>query len=560
MRCVRPPAGSASGSETPSATTSGEVLLHVRRDPMSGAARWLAVRPRRIFAVSFVLLFLALSAWSLATPRMASADEAVHVDKAAALYRGELVGQQTGGAKSAYTIVHLPDFYPAAATASNCFIQKPAIPAGCATPVHWNSTVVPVRIYVGRYPPLYYALVGLPSLFTTSWTTLLLMRLMGDLASAVLLALAITAVAAWSRSRLLLVAVLAAATPTALYFASVVNPSGLEISAAICLWASGLVLVLHRPEDPPRGLVFTVAAAAATLVLVRGLSPLWLLVTAVALVLLGDARQLVRLLWRRDVQIGVGIVGACSVFALAWILGAHSLDLPVIPHALPPGTTTGHIVTTTFGYSSAYIQEMIGQFGYLDTSSPTVTYYAWTGVVAFFVVAGLLAARLRRAVVLGALVVATIVLPVALSVSQTRRQGYGWQGRYALPLAAGVILVAAALADEAGLFRRYPRRTAGVLLVALAVGLVAAFTNTLRRYTVGTASTLDLLKGRWRPPLGDVAVLLWFGVAVVALSVVVFALASRAWPPAPSPPDDEPLDRGASNDEPVVELTGVAGD
>ena len=309
------------------------------------------------------------------------------------------------------------------------------------------------------------------------------------------------------------------------------------------------------------GGVATVFAAAAVLVLVRGLSPLWLLLIAVALLLLGDARQLLQLLRRRDVQIGVIVLGGCCVFAVAWIIGAHSLDLPRISNAVPPGTTTGHIVAATFGITGGYVQAMIAEFGYLDTSAPMVTYYAWSLVVAFFFVIGILAATSRRIAVLLGLVVVTVVVPVAFRCPKRGTRATAGRDATALPLAAGVVLASAAVADHAGVLRRYPRRTAAVVLTALVVGQLAAFANTLRRYTVGVGSTLDLFKGSWHPPLGDIVVLLWYLVAVVALAFFLFGLASRPMSMVEAPAVRDPLPRSVVvPDEGRTDVPVTAGD
>jgi hypothetical protein len=40
-----------------------------------------------------------------------------------------------------------------------------------------------------------------------------------------------------------------------LFLAGVVNPSGLEISSAIAVWMTGVVLVTEHLAGPPKGLV-----------------------------------------------------------------------------------------------------------------------------------------------------------------------------------------------------------------------------------------------------------------------------------------------------------------
>jgi hypothetical protein len=73
--------------------------------------------------------------------------------------------------------------------------------------------------------------------------------------------------------------------------------------------------------------------------------------------------------------------------------------------------------------------------------------------------------------------------PRARSISDV---GYFWQGRYTLPLAVGVPLVAAA-----GSRARLGRRSLALLLAVLAVCHLVGYVITLGRYTVGPATGWD---------------------------------------------------------------------
>ena len=103
----------------------------------------------------------------------------------------------------------------------------------------------------GRYPPLYYAIVGIPSLVSDSTGGIYAMRLVDAALSALFVALALTSICVWSRRRFMLVGVLLALTPMTLFLGGVVNPNGPEICAALCMWTAGLILVLERADDPP---------------------------------------------------------------------------------------------------------------------------------------------------------------------------------------------------------------------------------------------------------------------------------------------------------------------
>ncbi|HXY45618.1 MAG TPA: hypothetical protein VEH29_15635, partial [Acidimicrobiales bacterium] len=68
----------------------------------------MLAQPGKVFAVAFVIVFLNISAWSLATPLFASPDEPAQVIHAAALVRGQLIGTPIHGSSSAYTAVTVP--------------------------------------------------------------------------------------------------------------------------------------------------------------------------------------------------------------------------------------------------------------------------------------------------------------------------------------------------------------------------------------------------------------------------------------------------------------------
>lgn len=498
-------------------------------------------RPWRLAACCLALLFALTAAWSLATPLSASPDEPAQVARAAALVRGELVGATVGSAADAATGLEVPAVFSfrVGLDAEKCFVERPTVPASCASPYPASSRPVRSSTYVGRYPPLYFAVVGLPSLVVESPAGIYLMRLLSGLLSDALLTLAVVTVARWSRRRLLLVGLAVAVTPMVLFLASVVNPNGFEVAAAICLWCTGLVLFLEHAEAPPAGLVAAVAVAAGCLLLARGLSPFWTACIGAVLVLLAGGPAL-RALWRSPaVRRALVALGPLSAFAVWWIVAEHALDLVPDGIAVPPHETPAHILALTFGYTGWWLQQMVGVVGSLDTYLPTGTYLAWYAVVGLLLLAAVAATRRRQGIVLVGLVAAVVVLPVVIADLQVHRLGIDWQGRYTLPLAVGVPLVAAALLDGAlarsarapepalGQFRG---RLATTVLVVLGVAAMAGFAEALRRYTVGVSGSLDLVRGPWQPPLGAAGVLVLAALATAAVLALLRALLDREPP------------------------------
>ena len=230
-------------------TTSTEPWHGTRRKDEGGRPRFIGLltTPWRVLPSPSSSARSLLTAWSVSTPLFGPSDEETHIANAVALVHGQLIGGTVKNDKDPYTKIQVPEVY--ADIYAPCFAFT-GTSASCESySVPHPHRVVPTETYVGRYPPMYYAIVGLPSLIVTSTTGMYLMRTVSSLLGALFLALAIMSVFCWSSRRLLQIGVLLAATPTAAYYASSVNPNGLEIMAAICLWCSGIILVSERSEE-----------------------------------------------------------------------------------------------------------------------------------------------------------------------------------------------------------------------------------------------------------------------------------------------------------------------
>lgn len=461
--------------------------------------------PRRVFALAFALIFLYLAVWSLATPMYASPDEQAHVARAVALVRGELIGGTYKSASNAITLITIPFFYAEGGYYASCFAYKGTVPASCAKPLPQVAKDIPTATYVGRYPPLYYAIVGLPSLLTVSPTGVYLMRLISAFLNAIFLALAIVSVVVWSKKRLMLVGLLLAATPMTFFLGSVVNPSGLEITSAICLWCAGLVLAMEHSQSPPPKLVAVVAVAATTLLLNRGLSPLWLGLIVAILALLAGRRSVLGLARARAVRWAVVLMVPGAVFAVTWIVVAHTLDLLPVGPRVVPGETHAHLAANILGRTGMWIKEMIGYFGWLDTPSPLVTYLFWYAAIGLVVLLALSSARFRY--LTGLLLTIAIVLaaPVSIVYREAERLGIVWQGRDIMPVAVGIPIMAVALLEQSDSLQWPRQRVATVLCVVIGVAQFFAFAEALRRYTVGLLGSINYFDGSWQPPLGAVS-------------------------------------------------------
>jgi Predicted membrane protein (DUF2142) len=497
--------------------------------------RGLVARPWRVFVIVLVLAFLNMAVWSLATPFFASPDEPAQVARAVAIDHGQLIGKTVKNAGNAITHVTVPKVYAAGTAYGGCFTFRDTVSASCAKHLTQSKAEVRTITYVGRYPPLYYAIVGLPSLFTASSNGLYAMRLTSGLLNAVFLALGAFSIAAWSRSRFLLVGLLVAATPMTYFLGSVVNPSGLEITSAICLWCAGLVLALERTDRPPPGLVAVVTVSSIVLLLSRALSPLWVVCILLLLALLAGWRGLRGLARARCVRWAVVPLVPAAAFAVGWIVVAHALDLlPVGVKAKGTGTP---LAASILGDTATWVQQMIGIFGWLDTLSPLLTYLFWYAAIGLFVLLALACARRRHVAALVLLIVIVVFAPVLISYGQAHRLGIIWQARYIMPMAVGVPLMAVALVEHSGALRPVRARVASTVCTLLGIAAFAAFAEALRRYVTGVRGPLDYLQGAWQPPFGATTLTV---AAFVLLALMAFfvrhLVAGGTVPGDPDPP------------------------
>ena len=511
------------------------------RVPAGRGTRWCLL---------FGLLFVVIGSWSLASPLFAYPDEAAHVIKAEAVVRGQLLGRDASTRRGRFVLpfraVQVPGVLSNAGVTQVCYSSNLRQPASCAAPLRGPDHPVTLVTHVGAYPPLYYLVVGLPSLAAPGTSGIYLMRLLSGALSAAFLATALVTSLTSRRPRPRLLALFVVTTPLVLYMASAVNPSGLEITSAICLWASGLALT-SGVRDDRRLLIWQVGISSVVLVSMRGLSPLWLVLIVLGLLVVADRSTLRDLARRADVRWWGAVIGFFTVLAAAWIIAAGATRLA--GYTYPSSASTGYLWGQAVGSTWMWLKGLVGTVGLVPNSSlidvhatvPEFVLTVWLLAVVALVAAAWPAGSRRSRQVVAALIAAYLVIPVALTVAEDRSVGPVWQSRYILPLVAGVPLIAAAMiADRDKYGRPWLDRAALVGVGLLGSAEILMFLANLRRFMVGVGGPIDFLHGPWQPPV-PAALLVVVGV-VAELSLVAFLGAmttgSRALPdrsPARSP-------------------------
>lgn len=465
---------------------------------------------------SFALFAVIGLAWVVATPIFAAPDEPAHVVRAASVGRGELLGKKPPPERlippfgDAAVEVTAPEVYNDVNV--TCFVRKPEKTADCMN-FSGSRRDGKVDTWVGHHPPAYYIPVGfLSRIWPAGTSQVLLMRAIGMLAIAALLASCLetlkrVAFPTWAGTGFAV-----AVSPMVLFIASTVSPSGIEIGAAIGTWVHGALLAREAPGTVDRKLVTRLGIAASALVVSRALSPLWLGVIGVVLLMLTTRAGLLAIVKTRWVWVWGAVLGVCSATQIAWyIYGeplSHFVGTPV--HGSFPG-----LARTSLGNTGEMVRQMVGVFGWLDTRAPGITFFVWIATLGGVATLALALASSRFLWALLAATAATISLPVIVEAAGAQEAGFIWQGRYTLPLAVGIPILAGIGIGSAEGAQRLSRRLAYGLAGALAVAQFLAFAQALRRYSVGAHGKLWFFAdARWNPPVPSLLLVVVYGAAI----------------------------------------------
>jgi hypothetical protein len=497
------------------------------------------------FLVAWLGLSLLSIAWAFASPLGSGPDEPAHFIKAASVVRGQLVGPQgdTGN------IVDVPRYVAWTAT-QDCFRFDITQAADCAPALQGDpAEIVTTETSAGYYNPVYYTLVGWPTLLFSDTSGLYAVRIVSALISSAMLAASFAMVAAWRRRTLPTVGLLVALTPMVIYVNGVANPSAFEITGTLAAFVAMLSIITQPSASLLTRRIVVLVTSGVLALGARTVSPLWVaLALAVPLLLLGWS-DLKRLLTKRPVVIGTSIIVAAAALAVAW----NTLSTRLAPDARSsPSATDGFQVFPDVGASPIFGflkmitlsvtngNDMIGNFGWMDTPVPDTTIVVWTVLMGSIVLLAVYFLRAKAAAFGAALILCFFFVPPLIQAAFITTGGYIWQGRYGLPILTMLVfgLAAAVSVYRAG---RAPAGGSMTRLVVVVAAVCAyaqgyAFASALHRNVVGSSTAWKemITRPAWSPPGGVLLVLAVFALGLAVLSVVVVRLRS----PEPESPDE----------------------
>lgn len=460
---------------------------------------------RQYIALVVAATALLQACWIALLPPFRGSDEFDHAYRAAAVAGGEWrpVGVPADGRG---LLVSVPPDLVLAAHAQ-CAALEYTGPDNCTAVGPGEDGTVLVASGASNYHPAFYWVVGTAARPFDGSVALMAMRFAGAA-----LCLSFVGLAAWAAARTggwgPRAGLGLAMPPVLIYSTAVPAPNGLEMTAALALWASLLALGRgHGGLRTERGLIAVAVVSASVMVTVRLLGPLFVLLILTTC-LLRNGRTLLHALMRHRLAavLSVLTVGACTAGSIAWILSAD------LAEATGSSEDEGRWPVSSL---LAWTMQAIAAFPLRDEPGALVVYPVVLLVVGAFVVGGFRRGgrRDRSLIVLATAV--TFLLPIVITVLTRDTQGIIWQGRYGLPYGVGIVLLAGAAWTPVTLGR--DRR----VMTWLGAGLFAFGTGAclLKIRTSELGGPPSAVDAAWHAPPA------WLLVALVG---VAFALLARA--------------------------------
>lgn len=497
-----------------------------------------------------VVVYVGIAAivWAAITPPGGVPDEPSHIVYAAGVVRGDLgtAVDTDDGFRRILPALDVPEWVT---TISVCYRGKPSNgriggTADCQPALSDSSSIVPATTTVTKYPPPYYWIAGTPSLVLSGPMGLYAMRVASALLFAALIAIGL-GIASPGRRPWMAMAVVLAYTPSSAHIAGSVNPSALEIGAALGL-AVGL-LGLGVTGQPSRRMFLEalgLVILGCLLAWSRPTGPYYVLPVVLVSSLFNWSG--LRAWARQSFAVALsalGIVFAAMIGAVAFHVVVRSpLDAVVRAGTAPEELFYDRVslwanVDVVLSRLQAWSFDAIGQFGWLDHSAPRVAQLLWIGLLLSVLTLALASASNgRRLLLVGVVIGATILTPLVVLVA-VFGGGDGYQARYHLPVMILIPLVSLFVlggTSEAGDHRLLRPILGWIGIVAPLVMLVSIVWSFSRYAVDGMPVWTDVLGLRfifervWGPGRAAAIVAVLGGVGLVVSAGVLRAVGRQA--------------------------------
>jgi hypothetical protein len=473
----------------------------------TGVKRFRAPQSLVRWLTAFLGFFLLGAGWALATPYDGAPDELQHIMRASGVAYGEFAPELTVNGK----FTGSNQSTAAGLLRENCWAFHPSRSAACSVEPGGDDTIQQASTRAGRYNPVYYAFVGLPIRFAPDWTGIGIARLISAAMVAAMLASAAYALTYWTRHRFMLTGLLVATTPITMHLSGSINPNALEIAAGTALFAALIPLCLdHTPGRLlPRPPLVLAAVSGGWLVTVRAGGPLWAL-TIIGVLMLPTTRDLLMTMVRSvAARVATIVLVVTTLASVLWTVVMKAGEAGE-GAGMEGVTFRGAVTYEVMQRWDSYLKEMVGVTSWLDAQPPEPAYVLWFMVFGMLVFTAFATMSWADRWRLFALAFVTLMFPTLSDAWGVQTYGLVSQGRYMLPIAVGMPLLAAFFLSRDNVLGRVReiKMTRFVIVVLMPLQLVFLW-FTMIRWQQGSKVTayrvrLNAFVGAWEPPLGTV--------------------------------------------------------
>jgi hypothetical protein len=457
--------------------------------------------------------------------------------RAAAAARGEAVGDKPANGEFGYPGVQVPEWV-AQSFNLPCEVGDASKTAECVPSVGDDTTLTTSSSSSASNSPVFYTIVGLPSLFITGDAGLYAMRIMSAILTSLLLAGMILALRAQSRTVWPVVAGFVTATPMVFFLGGSTNVNGVEAAGAGAVAAIALLLV--RTKMSNRQLwIWSILLGLSVIGVTSGrtVALLWVVIAAIVALIVARPAKLLELVRKPAIWVGLAIIVVAVLWVVVWFkfISITAVD----PRGFDPDRDPGLklLLSIMVEYTFNWWGPWIGQFGWLEVNAPIGVQIIWQGAIAALLFSAFVMTRGRARVATIFIALAVFIVPIALQGSLWIEVGWIWQGRYMLPVylilmvTIGVALDMSTAPGPSKLQVRFIR--AAVVLLALCH--IITFVFVLRRFIVATQNWLSMFTHpEWQPPLT------WIGIsAVLAVGLALEVALVYRWTKSILPTDGE---------------------
>lgn len=404
------------------------------------------------FLKAYLILVALTLLWAYADPLFSRPDEIPDVYRAESIVRGQLLGPPSPKASlyNSEVIVRVPATLKSINPAVDyyCYYNPDNRgPYKCPLKFSNASGYINVVTNEGRYSPTYFFLAGLPTLISPSSGGIIATRVISAFIDCFYLALALTLVS-YRKNPVIMAGLMAAITPSVMFYDGSLNPNGFENAAFISAWTAVAALTTINMQDPAFDkelsfAVFVLGFSLTTGVTARASSPAWAGFVIVIWVLI--ARRKILMLYAKTKAIkfwtiAFAISAITSINYIYWAQ-AYIIMRPAFGPSNSRLVAIEDIVIHPLGEA---LKSIIAEFGVYpaDVWLPIVYYFLWISLLAVALVIVFAKVDNFKRIALLILVFSPILVPSAIElVSPQNLMWFPWLGRYEMPGTLGLAVI-----------------------------------------------------------------------------------------------------------------------